>query len=208
MLYRNSHGKCRESQPQPYLPAIGLVWLAAALPAAADVAAGADVWRADPGLSVSVTTNYVSHDGRSASFQALAATLGVSFEAPHSPWDGGLFASYQASLQEQADGMRSVGAYVNLDRGRWRATHWLVAVGAKGGPERWLAGSGIRYEFLRGDKLGLELMTPTDEIGGLRVALAYCGSISKYLSMNVIAGAGTDGSVDLTANLEWSWDML
>lgn len=202
MLYTNSSGKSRKSRPGRYLPVGGLVWLAVAGMAAADD------WRADPDVSVSATANYVLRDGGSGSFHALAATLGISFEAPESPWDGGLFASYQVSQQEQADGVRSAGAYLKLDRGPWRATSWLAAVAAGGGPELWLAGSGVRHELPRGGKLGLELMTPVDELGGLRLALAWSGSIGENLSLNVIAGSDTDGSVDLTANFEWSWDIL
>jgi hypothetical protein len=190
------------------LPAAGLTWLATALPAAADLAGAAAGWRADPDFSVSATTNFVLSDGGSASFNTLAAGAGLSFETPDSPWAGGLFASYQLSRQEPADDVLSAGAYANLDRGPWRLSAWLAAVGMDGSPELWLAGSGIRYEFVRAGKLGLELMTPVDALDGLRLAFTWSGSLGEQLTLKLMAGTDTDSDVDVTATLEWSWDIF
>jgi len=78
---------------------------------------------------------------------------------------------------------------------------------APGRADTWLYATRLRYRVKEHFKLGIEALAPIAHANAPEVMLGYYGSITKSLSLNVLAGAGVNGGPDRLARMELSWQV-
>lgn len=137
----------------------------------------------------------------------IAATADLTIYSASRPYYGGLFVDYRYSSSSQFDDNLNLGGYFRYNRSRWDTTAWLFVNQSQDNSETWLYATRLRYRVAENYKLGIEAMAPIDHAGDADLMLGYYGSLTDSLSLNILAGAAANGTTELAARIELSWQM-
>jgi len=164
-------------------------------------------WQLRPEFTIAGMTSYASRDGAATNHDTLSVTGELKLYSDVRPWYGGVFANYRGSTHDRFDENLNIGAYVRVNLSRWDTTTWLFVNQAPGRADTWLYATRLRYRVADGFKLGVEALAPVAHANAPELMLGYYGSITRSLSLNVLAGAGANGGPDRLARLELSWQV-
>jgi len=164
-------------------------------------------WQVKPELSLTGIANYQHRGNVSMSHDTIAATAELTIYPATRPYYGGLFVDYRYSSSRRFDDNLNLGGYFRYNLSRWDTTAWLFVNQSPANSETWLYATRLRYRVARNYKLGIEAMAPVDHADDANLMLGYYGSVSNSLSLNILAGAATKGTAELTARIELSWQI-
>lgn len=169
-------------------------------------ASGAEGVLVKPEVYASAIANHYTAGGESTSFDQTAMTGELTFVAPSRRYWGGPFIDYRYSSVRRFDDSLNLGAYFRYNWPRWDATTWLFVNRSSGNDDTWLYSARLRYLVAPGHKIGGEAMAPVDrDADRPRLMFGYYGSLSRSLSLNVLAGMHTAGLSDVVARMELVW---
>lgn len=175
----------------------------------AEAAEAASVhWELKPELHVTGMSRYTRRGGDSSAYDTYAATLEFTAYSTERPYWGGVFADYRSSSGRQLRDNLNLGVYFRYNFPRWDHTLWLFRNRSPGNDGTLVYATRSRYRVAGGHKLGIEALAPVDSAGKPRLMLGYYGTPADAISLNVLAGGGTDGREDFAARIELVWHVL
>ena len=164
-------------------------------------------WHVRPEFYLTGISNFRRQQDASVNYDTLAATAYLTIRSPARSYFGGLVVDYRYSSSERFDDNFNIGGYFRVNLGRWDNTTWVFVNRAPQSADTWLYQARLRYRVGERSKLGIEAIAPIDDAGNPKLMLGYYGTLADSLSLNVMAGAGTAGSPDLTTRIELSWQL-
>jgi hypothetical protein len=164
-------------------------------------------WQLRPEFSIAGMTSYASDGGVATNHDIVSLTGELKLHSEARPYYGGVFVNYRGSTRERFDENLNLGAYVRVNLSRWDATTWLFVNQAPGRGDTWLYAARLRYRVAERYKLGVEALAPVERANAPELMLGYYGSLTKSLSLNVLAGTGVNGGPDRLARMELSWQV-
>lgn len=141
------------------------------------------------------------------SHDTIAATAELTIYSATRPYYGGLFVDYRYSSSSQFDDNLNLGGYFRYNRSRWDTTAWLFVNQSPVNSETWFYATRLRYRVSENYKLGIEAIAPVNHVSDADLMLGYYGSVTDSLSLKILAGAPTNGTTELAARIELSWQI-
>ena len=182
---------------------------AALLPAfgVAQAEFGAASWQVQPELYVTGISSISRADGRSTAYDTVAVTAELTFFSRKRPYWGGPFVDYRTSSSSPHADNLNIGIYGRFNLPRWDLTGWLFENRSPGNSGTWVYATRVRFRVTEKAKLGFETLAALKDASHPRIMLGYYGSMSDSLSLNILAGAGSGGTLDLAARVELVWKV-
>ena len=187
-------------------PASARIAIAVAMLLSGLAAAGAE-----PGIGsdlyIGAMSRYQRTAGHSAGFDTFYVTAELNVRPFGKPYHGGLFVDFRDSSSNRLTDNLNVGAYARYDTDRWDSTVWLFSNHSPQQAARWVYSARVRYRLKDHHKLGVEALAPIERADEPVLMGGYYGSISKALSVRLLAGTGVKGGPDFAARMELVWQV-
>lgn len=183
---------------------LGLLWLAALT---ANSQAADDGWRVSVPLYLAAGAYYHS-DGVSAdTHQAVIASAEMVLSSPAHPYSAGFFVGHLYSGDRSQKGAALAGGLFKHQLRNWDTSVYIVNYDAPDASQRWKFASRVRYRFAARHKLGVEIVGPFRDPSAPNVMLGYYGTISRSLSVKVVAGSKFKSGQKRVARTELVWQF-
>ena len=142
-----------------------------------------------------------------ATYEALAANLEFVLSSPIRPYSVGLFVNQRFSPDNRFDGAVNFGGLFRYKASQWDTSTYVFKSESRGGPGLWVFGEQVRYKFADRHKLGIEAFGPFKDLGETTLLLGYYGTISRSVSVKIVAGANINAGQDRVALTELVWQI-
>lgn len=142
-----------------------------------------------------------------ATYQALVANLEFALSSPIRPYSVGLFVNQRFSPDNRFDGAVNLGGLFRYKATQWDTSTYVFKSESRGGPGLWVFGEQVRYRFADRHKLGIEAFGPFRDPGETTLLLGYYGTISRTVSVKIVAGANINAGQDRVALAELVWQI-
>jgi hypothetical protein len=152
-------------------------------------------------------SNYYRNAGSSTGFDTFYVAAELNFYPTLKPYHAGLFVDYRNSTRNRLSDNFNVGAYVRYDWRRWDATTWVFSNRSPGSSSAWVYAARLRYRMTDRSKLGMEALAPFASARKPKLMAGYYGSVTKSLSVRLLAGAGLNTAPDFAARVEMQWQI-
>jgi hypothetical protein len=164
-------------------------------------------WRAKPGVSLRSVTHYFYKEGRSTTYPALGASLGVEFVTPAPAFAAGLFADYELAMHRDQANIRLVGGWTRYRLGRWE----LSATGAHFATSRnrglWMYMNRLEFQPRHGHRIALEAMGSMVHRGKPALQILYETDLTSRVSLSLKAGLGSNRLQDFGTSMHFAWNL-
>ena len=168
--------------------------------AGADLDVGTDVY-------VGAMSRWHRDAGHTSGFDTYYVTAELNVYPFGKPYHAGLFVDYRDSSSARLTDNVNIGGYVRYDFSRWDSTAWLFSNRSPDSSGTWVYAARLRYRLKDDHKLGIEALAPLENAGEPVVMGGYYGSVSKALSVRVLAGAGINHGPDFAGRFELLWQV-
>ena len=185
---------------------LGLFWLAV-MTASAPAAAADDGWRVSVPLYLVAGTYYHSNGVSADTYQGVVASAEIVLSSPIHPYSAGVFVAQFLSADRNYDRTSLAGGLFEHGIRNWDSSLYLVNYDAPDASPLWKFAGRVRYRFAARHKLGVEIVGAFRDPSASTVMLGYYGTISRSLSIKLVAGSKFKSGQKRSARTELVWQF-
>ena len=166
-----------------------------------------DRWQINFPLYLTAGSHYFTSGSTSGSLSTVSASVEAILTSHAHPYSVGFFADYSYSADGRSAAAVSAGGLVEYEINDWDTNAYLFASKSPGTPQLWLYAGRVRYRLAENHKFGIEVAGKLLDPQASKLMIGYYGTISRSLSVNVVAGAALNSGHDLAARMELVWQI-
>ncbi len=185
---------------------LGLIWLGAFAANAPAIAAD-DGWRVSVPLYLTAGSYFHSNGVSTDTYQGVVASAEIVLSSPAHPYTTGVFVAQFFSDDRRQDGTVLAGGLFEHEIRNWDSSLYVFNYDAPDAKPLWEFAGRVRYRFAARHKLGVEVVGPFRDSSTSNVMLGYYGTISRSLSVNVVAGTDLKSGQQRVARTELVWQF-
>ena len=132
----------------------------------------------------------------------VAGTAIVKFVSCEQPYHTGLIADYSVSGD-----VLNLGGFFRYNWRAWDATTWLSSYQSRDNAPSWMYAGRLRMRVADNHKLGMETFGSFHDPAVRSYALGYYATLSRSLSLNVLADPGFSNNTNVAVRMELLWQI-